>query len=423
MKRPRFGQIREHAFFGALFSLGTKVGGSLSMLAMFALASLTLDFAAFGQLVIIFNIVSLVAVAAVLGQDTLIKRSWGEYVERDPELARGAIAFGLGMTLAGMAIGTLGFLIWEVLIDGRLSAAELVAVSAYLCTQTLLFYVADVARVVLGTLESEPPRELFWRLPLVAVLGVALVLETHVSILLFFGIAAVAQFLTIAHLARRILAGLQHAVRTATPRFLTTEWFRRSVTMTTAAVTEAAHQYSDTILIGYLLGPGSAANYFVITRIANVFSMLTSGIHTYSVSRISHLAYLDRFDDLRRLMAQMSVLTIGASVALLAFIAIAGTFLLGLFGAQYCDLYGKLFLMSLVTGAVAMAGPGPMLMLIMGADALYLKLVFAALVVRIAALSILAPIWEVPGAIAALALATLPLAISVSVICIRQFGV
>ncbi|MDR3375852.1 MAG: hypothetical protein P4L98_19165, partial [Ancalomicrobiaceae bacterium] len=47
----------------------------------------------------------------------------------------------------------------------------------------------------------------------------------------------------------------------------------------------------------------------------------------------------------------------------------------------------------------------------------------AALVVRIAALSILAPIWEVPGAIAALALATLPLAISVSVICIRQFGV
>lgn len=416
-------RLRGQAVFGALFSLGVKVGGSVSALAMFALASWTLDVAAFGELVIVFNVVSLAAVVAVLGQDTLIQRSWGEYVTRDPALARGAVVFGT--TVAGLGAILAGglFALWASLLDGRLDGVEIAAVTAYLISQTLLQFTANLGRVVRGAMYSEPPRELFWRLPLVAVLAVTAATGGHASISVFFAVAAVAQILSLAHLARTVFAAMPAEIRAVRPVLRRGEWIRRSATMTSAALSEAAHQYADVILIGHLLGSSAAAGYFVVMRLANVFAMLTSGIHTYSASKVAQLYYAGRLDDLRRLLSQIMALT-GVLVAVLfAAVAFEGPLLLSVFGGEYRGLWSELMAMSLVTGFATLAGPGPMLMLTMGADLLYLQLIVAALAVRIGALGVLAPLFGLDGAVAGVALAMVPLVVAVTVLCARRLGV
>ena len=274
-----------------------------------------------------------------------------------------------------------------------------------------------------GIVHSEPPRELFWRLPILAALAIVLAGGGRSTIFSFFATAAIGQLITVAHLAIGIRRALPAPVRGAPPRFLAGEWARRGATMTTAAMAEAAHQYADVILIGNLVGPTSAAGYFVVVRIANIFAMLTSGFHIYSASKVSSLYWQDQLGALRRLLAQISVLILTSTAVLFTVIVLFGTQLLGIFGAEYRELAGELTAMSTVTGLTALAGPGPMLLLLMGADVLYLQLVAGSLLVRVVALVVLAPLFGIYGAVAAVAVAVVPLAIGVTVISIRRFGI
>ncbi|NLH81732.1 MAG: oligosaccharide flippase family protein, partial [Phyllobacteriaceae bacterium] len=401
MIRRLLDACRGHAVFGALYTLTIKVSGSLAALAMFAVAARTLDVSSFGELVIVFNVVSLAAVVAVFGQDTLVQRSWGEYVERDPDLARGSIRFGLSVVGVGAASVATLFVVWARVLDGRLSDGEIAAVAAFLVTQTFLHFTANLGRVACGSIHSEPPRELVWRLPLV--IGLAAVAATggRTSILAFFAAAATGQAVGLAWLAVLIARRLPAPVRHARTRTATREWIGRSLTMAAAAMAEAAHQYADVVLIGRLLGADAAAGYFVVARIAAIFSMLTSGIHTYSASKVAKLFYLDRLDDLRRLMAQIAGLTAAIAILLFALVVLEGPLLLHVFGAGYGDFRVELVMMSLVTGFATLAGPGPMLMLLTGADLPYLKLVTTSLAVRLSALVLFAPTFGVRGAILA----------------------
>ena len=423
MIRRLLDRCRGHPVFGALFTLTVKVGGSLAALAMFAIAARTLDVTAFGELVIVFNVVSLAAVVAVLGQDTLVQRSWGEYVERAPDLARGALVFGLSVVGLGAATTTLLFVGWARLLDGRLSGAEIAAVSTFLVTQTFLHFTANLGRVACGSAHSEPPRELLWRLPLVIGLAAVAATDGRASIFAFFATAAIGQAVGLAWLAVLILRRLPEPVRRAETRTAIREWAARSLTMAAAAWAEAAHQYADVVLIGRLVGPDAAAGYFVVARIAAIFSMLTSGIHTYSASKVAGLYYLDRIDELRRLMAQIAVLTSAIAMVLFVLIVFEGPLLLHVFGAGYEVFQVELVAMSLVTFFGALAGPGPMLMLLTGADGPYLKLVSTSLAVRLAALCLFAPAFGIRGAVLAVAVAVVPFSILVTLHCVRRIGV
>ena len=66
-----------------------------------------------------------VAVLAVLGQDTLILRSWGEFYQRAPAMARGAISYGFRVTTVGAVLAVGGLVGWAAGVDGRLGAADI----------------------------------------------------------------------------------------------------------------------------------------------------------------------------------------------------------------------------------------------------------------------------------------------------------
>ncbi|TBW38765.1 hypothetical protein EYW49_08725 [Siculibacillus lacustris] len=415
--------LADRSIRGAGLALAVKVAGSGTALVMFALAARTMDVAAFGLLVIVFNVVSFLAVLAVLGQETLILRAWGEFVEQAPGTARGALRWGLAVASGGALLAAAGFVGWAGFVDGRLAAPDLAAAAAFLVTQTLLLYASSLTRAVRGILHSEPHRELTWRLPLVLVLGLGLLAGRTTSIATFFAVATVGQIVALLAQTVAVRRGLPAAVRVARPTYLAAAWSRLGATMTSAAMIEAANQYADVVLIGALAGPRVSAGWFVAVRIANVFTMLTSGLHNYTASRISTLYFADRHVELQALMSRVMALALVLVAAVLAGVLFGGGWLLSLFGAAYREQTTILSILAGVTAFGTLAGPGPLLMLTTGREQLYLRLIAVALVVRVGLFVALVPNFGLIGAAIAVVIAVAPLAIVVTVVCIRKIGI
>ncbi len=415
--------LREHPVVGAVLSLGMKVSGSVVALVMFVLAARTMDVADFGLLVIAFNAVSFLAVLAVLGQDTLILRSWGEFFERSPALARGAVTYGFRVAALGAVLAVSGFVTWASAIDGRLAPADLAAVAFFLFTQTLLHYASSLTRAVRGVFHSEPNRELTWRLPLLLSLVWALFAGRTTSIASFFAVAAAGQLAALMFQTIAIRGGLPATFRAASAEYATADWTRRSAAMTTAAMAEAANQYADVVLIGALAGPVASAGYFVAARIASVFPMLTSGLHNYSASRVAELYFGGRSGELQRLLARVMMLALVLVTILIALITGAGPWLLALFGQDYRSEYDTLMVLATVSAFATLAGPGGMMMLTMGRERLYLTLVVGALAIRVGALVLLVPTMGILGAAIGVGIAVAPFVAVVTALCIRDIGV
>ncbi|MDK9697130.1 MAG: lipopolysaccharide biosynthesis protein [Siculibacillus sp.] len=415
--------LRDNPVLGAMLTLGMKVSGSGTALVMFALAARTMNVSDFGLLVIAFNSVSFLAVFAVLGQDTLILRSWGEFFQRSPALARGSVAYGLRVTVVGAIFAVVGFVGWATTFDGRLTASDLVAVAAFLFTQTLLHYGSNLTRAVRGVFHSESNRELTWRLPLAFCLAWALFAGRETSVTSFFAIAAAGQFAALVIEAMVVRGSMPASIREARAEYANGDWTRRSIAMTAAAMAEAANQYADVVLIGALAGPVASAGYFVAARIANVFPMLTTGLHSYSASRIAELYYGGRTDELQRLLVRVMMLALALAGLLATVIVVAGPWLLSLFGESYRDEYDILLILAGVAAFTTLAGPGSTMMLTMGREKLYLKLVLGALVVRILALVVLVPSMGILGAAIGVGIAIAPFAAVVAVLCARGTGI
>jgi O-antigen/teichoic acid export membrane protein len=415
--------LKDRSVLGAGLSLTVKIAGSGAAVVMFALAARSMAVADFGLLVIVFNIVSFLAVFAVLGQETLILRTWGEFSEREPGLARGAVRWGIGIAALGATIAAAGFSGWAELVDGRLDGFDVAAAAVFVVSQTGLLFSSSLTRAVRGILWSEPHRELTWRLPLVFVLGFALIAGRETSIGEFFAVAVAGQLAALGFQAVSVIRGLPEAVRRATTGWRPGEWSRLGATMTSAAVVEAANQYADVVLIGLLAGPAVSAGWFVAIRIANVFGMLTSGLHNYTASRVSALYWADRHDELQALLIRVMSLALVLVAATLGLVVFGGSWFLSLFGEAYRDQYPLLLVLSGVTAFATLAGPGPLLMLTTGRENTYLKLIATALVLRVVLMAALVPAFGLWGAAAALVAAVVPPVIAVTALCIRRIGV
>src|SRR5262245_37050153 len=103
---------------------------------MFALCARQMDPVSFGSLAVIYNAMSFLAVFALCGQQTMIVRSWDEYIASSrPAHARGALAFSLRIVFVAGAltvvVAALGWLMW----DRHVPASLLIAACAFLFAQ------------------------------------------------------------------------------------------------------------------------------------------------------------------------------------------------------------------------------------------------------------------------------------------------
>lgn len=406
---------------GPVLALGLRGSGALLSIGIFTLAARIMAPADFGRLAMWFSALSIFAVAAVHGQDTLIARSWGEYCGRgDRATARAAYRYGWGMTLAGGAVAAAALLFCGgAALDMPPAVAR--AGAAFLFMQTALHYSSSATRVIAGFVVSESNRDATWRV--ILMLGVAVAgLAGELSAAAFFWIAAAGMAPAVAFqfvAARRALP----PVDSPPPAENRPAWRARSRAMWASAVIEAASQHADVMLIGALASPVVAGDYFVAARIAGVFPMLMSGLGAYAAAHGANLYFSGRLRELQAMFR--AIVTVALALAAPAYVAILlfGRQILSLFGEHFVATYPTLLVLSSAIFVVAMCGLAPGVLLLTGLETLYSRIIALATAARIALSAVLAIAFGSVGAAFGWALVGAPVAIALAVLCRRMRGV
>src|SRR5215813_5650007 len=222
---------------GSASALAIKLAAAIAGFAMFALSSRYMEPASFGSLAIIFNAMSFLAVVALCGQETLIVRSWDEYRGSDrPALARGALTFGIRVVATAalaMAAGVaLAWLAW----DRAVATPLVVAACTYLFAYSIMQFSGQFTRVAAGLAAAEIPRELMWRLIVVAMIASHHVMRIDFDATDFFLTSAGALAVALALQMWLAAAAIPPAVRDAKPQHDVRAWIPRSFNMWLSAL-------------------------------------------------------------------------------------------------------------------------------------------------------------------------------------------
>jgi len=420
----------------SIFAMSLKAAGALITIGIFTLAARAMSADEFGQLAIWFNAMSLLAVAAVFGQDTLISRSWGEHSGRgEHHVAKDAYRFGWQMTLLSGCVFVVGLFAVVPFLDIKIGQTALYACAFFLFMQTMLHFSSHSSRMVAGFIVSEVNRELVWRFVLLFVILWA-ILHQGLTLGQFFFAAAGGMILSVVFQSiavRRKFATMEKTERSADiptspinrsllsslflPRDLSRQWFSRASAMWLSAVVEAVSQYADVMLIGYFASPAVAGDYFVAARIANVFPMVTTGLHTYSMTHSAHLFFSGQIHRLQFILRSLALVSLAFLLPPVVLILIAGEPILSIFGPRYVAVYPTLIVLTLASFARSLCGPAPGILLTTGHERLYSWIVILATLARMATTAILAKDYGALGAAWGWTIGNLPLALALVVIC------
>ncbi len=409
---------------GAIQTLAFKISGAGLALLMFNQVALTLGELSFGQLAIGFNLASFIAVCAVFGQDTLIIRHLGEFGSgRNRARALGAYLYGWMVVCAA---ATLCVCLIGILIYADNSYRHDVfepAVLGFIFMQALLHYASHACRTLVHFRLAEFCREIIWRLVVLVVLWFCVSHDAIYSSAVFFLSASLGMAIAIlieVFFIRRVTQKLWGIIK---PDFDPLAWGKRSFGLWSSATLEAGSQYIDVVLVGILVHPVAAGGYFLAVRIANVFPMISSGLHTFLASRMAAHFY---DGETRRLQESLKQVMIVAAIFILAIIFILiffGSFILGLFGNEYKNMYSSLLILVFGTSIYALTGPHSMLLLTTGHEALYFNACFVTFIVRIIVLLLLVPMIGVSGCAIAWSGTVIPLGLFLVYLCKKHLNV
>jgi len=407
----------------SVFALGVRASGALLTIAIFTVAGHAMAADEFGRLAVWFNAVSLLAVAAVFGQDTLIMRSWGEYSGRGEfGLARSAYRFGWRVTILSGLGFAVALLVVSRFVDARLSTLALFACPAFLFTQTMLHYSSNSSRAIVGLVVSEINRELTWRLVMLGALIWA-VFRQDLSLGQFFvgGVIGMILSLTVQSVAVRRKWKLDNPPAAADVD--ARGWMAKALSMWISAIIEAISQYADVMLVAYFASPADAGNYFVAARIANIFLMVMTGLHTYSLMHSASLFFSNQRAKLQKLLRTLAMVSLAFVLPAVVGIVLAGSPILSLFGARYASAYPILIVLTLASFARSLCGPAPGILLTTGHERLYSWIVTVATATRLVLTAALAYRYGALGAAVGWAIGNVPLSIGLALICRMVNGI
>jgi O-antigen/teichoic acid export membrane protein len=285
-----------------------------------------------------------------------------------------------------------------------------------------MHFSGQFTRVAVGVIAGEFPRELMWRLMVVAVLAVHHIFNIAFDTTEFFLVSGVALSLAVLFQVRWVGRVLPQEVRSAKPQRDIAAWLPRSFKMWMSALMDMTSQYMEVVVIGFFLGPTAAAFYFVATRITNVFAMISGSITIYATSQISTLYYANAKDELQKILRSLALIGAVSVVGAFTVIAVAGKLLLLAFGAAYASAYPALIVLAAGASVSALAGPTAYLLLLTGNEGTYPKIMGAGLALRFLLIAVLGTLFGLMGAVIAWSIAAILTALALTIACHRLVG-
>jgi O-antigen/teichoic acid export membrane protein len=387
---------------------GLKATFTVLNFALVTLAARALGIDTFGTYSLLFSAAGLLGIAATLGQQVLVMRFWSEYLAAGrADLLKGALIFSGGACAAGCVLFGLPFYLWCAAAHGSDIA---VAVTLYLMMLSLVMTTAHLVRTAVGVGRGDGFANVLLALPGAIYLGICLLAGLRAELVTLFGLMAAGAALAIMiHIVvlRGSLAEKCPAFAKMQPAFEWSQWVNRSARLWMSNALEAANQYVDVLVIGYLVDPATAGAWFVLTRVANVISVATDAIHMFSTRHIPELYYRGQVAELSRILDTVAWVTLVGTLGSIAGIVVAGGWLLAIFGQAYAGYHGLLIALSIGAAAVAAAGPSSPILMLTGHEGRYLAIIAGAVLLRMLCFAALIPLLGIAGAAAALALSAL----------------
>lgn len=393
---------------GVASVFGLKAVITVLSFALVTLAARALGPETFGIYSLLFSAAGLLGVLAMFGQQVLVMRFWNEYVANGrADLLKGALMFGAAACLLGVVLFGLPFLLW---CDGMYETEIAVAATAYLVGIAVVMTTAHLIRAAVGVATGDGFANILLSLPGAIYLGLCLLLGWTAELATLFAVmAAGAAVSVLIHLRvlRRALTLAFPEFRRVRPAFQPSEWSQRSVRLWASSSLEAANQYLDVLIVGYLLDPATAGAYFVLTRVANVIAIASDAIHMFCTRHIPELYYRRQLPQLNRLLDAVAWMTLAIIAGSMAAIAIGGHWLLAIFNSAYVGYHTILIVLSIGTAALAAAGPSPSILMLTGHEGRYLAIIGSSVATRVAGFVVLIPLFGIAGAAVAVTLSLL----------------
>ncbi len=369
---------------------------------LISLAARTLGKGTFGTYSILFSAAGLFCVVATFGQQILSMRSWSEYsASGEQHLFKGAMIFTGITCLAGSTLVAIPFYAWLAATHDSLLA---VTVTFYLVVLSIVLTTSHLVRSAIGVAAGDGISYQLLVVPPICYLVFCILFQTEAEISTIFLMMAMGASLAI--LIHVIL--LWHSAHARFPEITSSptnyhmrRWFSRSLKLWISNALEASNQYADVLIIGFLMSPTIAGAYFVTTRIANAFAMVTGAIYLFSTRHIPGLYYRRQFSQLNALLDSVAGVTLVIIAGGLLVILGGGHWLLRAFSEDYVPYYGALALLSLGTAAVAAVGPSGSILMLTGHEGRYLSIIGGTVLLRSVGFFILIPLFGIMGAVVA----------------------
>jgi O-antigen/teichoic acid export membrane protein len=411
-------------------ALAVKLGGGLLALAMTVAVARATSAEAFGLYAFGFNLAMLVSLAAGGGLATGILRWRPEHEARgEPALAASAERWGTAWSLAGAAAAFLGpaaaagaLALADAAGLGRPAAATpgtLLAAGALAAPMVFSSYAAGALRARGATLGALAPRDVGWRAAWAAVAGGA---AAHgVSLSAEAALWSAAVLLTAATLAQAAWLGPWPG-RIAAPPQARRGWAAQTRPLWGAALIGGAQRSLEVTLVGALLGPRAAGLYFAAATAAQALTLAWSAANMAAAPMIARAWHGGGTAALRALLAGVAAgvgaATLAGFTALTAFRAEA----LALFDPAYAEAGAVLTLLAGAAAVTGLAGPGPLVLALGGAERTHLRIVAATVGLTTAAQIALAPAFGPVGAATAALLGAAAAGLAARRACLVRFG-
>ncbi|ABD05714.1 teichoic acid export membrane protein [Rhodopseudomonas palustris HaA2] len=389
-----------------------RVGITVVNLALVTLAARMLSRHDFGTYSMLFSAAGLLSVIATFGQQIFVMRSWSEFgAAGDESRLKGALTFSTLACLAGVTLVGLPFYVW---FAAEHDTALALSATLYLVSYSLMLTSAHVARSAVGVRIGDGLTYLLVAVcPILYLIGcyaLGAPIRIHV---IFLTMAGASAFTVVVHmtLLRQQIRMKFPALGRSRPSFDLRTWIARSAKLWVSAGLEAANQYADVVIIGYLTTPSIAGAYFVTTRIANAFAMATGAVYIFSTRHIPHLYYNQQHRQLDSLLDSVALVTLTIVVGGLLVVLGGGHWILYAFNPDYVSYYGMLALLTAGTAAVAATGPSGSILMLTGHEGRYLAIIGGTVLMRAIGFFVLIPMFGIPGAVAATTISFVTMAV------------
>ncbi len=407
---------------GTSVTMGITAVGAVISFAMFSVAARWLGPEEFGRFSAWFSAASFLAVLSGIGQETLIVRTWAEYTTKGQHgLARGAVIFGLAVTLAASLLVASLFLLGNELLDHDFVIAA--AASLFIVSQALSHFGTNSSHNIVGYMIGQGSADVTWRLLVLMAIAAPILPDGWHTATGLLIVAACVQFTVFAAQMTSVYLYAPAAVRQSPIELRPKEWRARGLRMWAAAIVEASSQYLDVVIVSVLISPVAAGAYFAATRVANIFARVSSGMASYARRRIAPLYFAGKREELVALSRSIALLTLVLVVGGLIVIALFGHLLLSIFGAVYAEQLPALLILSVGTAATTLSGPAPIFLQQTGHEGVYARIIWWGFLGRIALMLVLAPLFGTEGAAAAWTIASIITAVAVTYACRRTVGI